>query len=76
MDSKRDNPAKVDEPRSPVVQEIKAEEISHDIGASLFLEAQQFSPEELAAARKTVLRKIDLHIMPIVCATHVITYPH
>lgn len=38
-----------------------------DIGADLYFEIQQYSQEELDAERKTVLKKIDWVIMPIVC---------
>lgn len=39
-----------------------------DIGAQLFQEVQQYSPEELAAERKKVLRKIDFYMLPVVCS--------
>lgn len=53
----------------PAVEDGDLQGMSHDIGAGLFLEAQQLSPEELDAAKKAVLRKIDWHIMPLVCVT-------
>jgi hypothetical protein len=37
-----------------------------DVGADLYLEVQDYSDEELEAERKTVLRKIDWVIMPLV----------
>jgi hypothetical protein len=37
-----------------------------DVGADLYLEVQQYSVEELESERKTVLRKIDWVIMPLV----------
>lgn len=47
--------------------EILSDKVA-DIAADLYAEGEQYSPEELAAARKAVLRKIDMRIMPIVCA--------
>lgn len=38
-----------------------------DQGAAMFLEIQEYSPEELEAESEKVRRKIDWHIMPIVC---------
>ncbi len=38
----------------------------HDIGASLYLEVQQYSPEELEIESKKVLRLLDWYIMPMV----------
>lgn len=36
-----------------------------DVAADLFLEINQYSPEELAAERKIVKRKLDMIIMPM-----------
>jgi hypothetical protein len=57
---------------SPVVApsidegQVALEKQMRDIGADLYLEVQQYSREELDAERKTVLRKIDWVIMPMV----------
>ena len=46
--------------------QLAAEKQMRDIGAEMYLEVQQYSREELDAERKTVLRKIDWVIMPMV----------
>ena len=49
---------------------------THDIGADLYLEAEQLSPEELAAEGPKVLRIIDWRIMPMVrCSDSVMVDP-
>ena len=50
--------------------ETEIEKQMRDIGADLYLEVQQYSREELDAERKTVLRKIDWVIMPMVRTRH------
>jgi hypothetical protein len=40
----------------------------HDIGASLFVEGNQISPEELEEESVRVRKLLDWRIMPIVCA--------
>jgi len=42
---------------------------THDQGAALFQEVQEYSPEELEAESAKVRRLIDWHIMPIVSCT-------
>jgi hypothetical protein len=53
---------------SPSIDEgqLAAEKQMRDIGADLYLEVRQYSREELDAERKTVLKKIDWVIMPMV----------
>jgi hypothetical protein len=51
---------------APSVAVEKAAPIMKDVGADLYLEVQQYSVEELESERKTVLRKIDWVIMPLV----------
>lgn len=51
-----------------------AEKQMRDIGADLYLEVRQYSREELDAERKTVLRKIDWVIMPMVRIFHSTSY--
>ncbi|KAK3676950.1 hypothetical protein LTR78_003155 [Recurvomyces mirabilis] len=45
-----------------------------DVAADLFLEINQYSPEELAAERKIVKRKLDMIIMPIICITYCLQF--
>lgn len=45
---------------------MKLEHNDQDIGAALFQEVQEYSPEELEAESAKVRRLIDWHIMPIV----------
>lgn len=40
---------------------------THDIGAQLYEEVQQYDPAELEAESDQVRRLIDWNIMPIVC---------
>lgn len=53
------------------VNTAMTDEISHgksvDVGAQLFAEVDQYSPEELEAERVHVRKLIDWRIMPIVC---------
>jgi len=44
----------------------KMDYTTHDQGAALFQEVQEYSPEELEAESAKVRRLIDWHIMPIV----------
>jgi hypothetical protein len=55
---------KVD-PHSTVEKDVALGE-THDIGANLYLEAEQLSTEELESEGAKVLRIIDWRIMPIV----------
>ncbi|KAK5109880.1 hypothetical protein LTR62_006487 [Meristemomyces frigidus] len=45
-----------------------------DVAADLYLEINQYSPEELAAERKIVRRKLDRIIMPIICITYCLQF--
>ncbi|KAJ6001316.1 hypothetical protein N7522_006543 [Penicillium canescens] len=47
---------------------------THDIGANLFLEAEQLSAEELETEGAKVLRILDWRIMPILYVTYVIQF--
>ncbi|KAL7273424.1 hypothetical protein RUND412_003726 [Rhizina undulata] len=47
---------------------------SEDIAAQLFKEIQQYSPEELAAERDRIRRKLDLYLMPLVCVTYTLQF--
>jgi len=58
---------KVD-PHSTVEKDVALGE-THDIGADLFLEAEQLSTEELEIEGAKVLRLIDWRIMPIVSSS-------
>lgn len=55
---------KVD-PDSTVEKDVALGE-THDIGADLYLEAEQLSSEELESEGAKVLRIIDWRIMPMV----------
>ena len=55
---------KVD-PDSTVEKDVALGE-THDIGADLYLEAEQLSSEELESEGAKVLRVIDWRIMPMV----------
>jgi hypothetical protein len=50
----------------PTVEKDVALGETHDIGANLFLEAEQLSAEELETEGAKVLRILDWRIMPIV----------
>lgn len=63
MESKE---AKVDQPA--VEKDIALGEV-RDIGADLYVEAEQLSTEELALEGAQVLRILDWRIMPIVCTS-------
>lgn len=53
------------EPDSTVEKDVALGE-THDIGADLYLEAEQLSPAELESEGAKVLRIIDWRIMPMV----------
>jgi hypothetical protein len=56
-----------DEPHQKDQEAVTAK--GHDIGENLYHEISDYTPEELEAERKVVLRKIDWRIMPMVgCA--------
>lgn len=63
--------AKVDQPT--VEKDVVLGEV-HDIGADLYVEAEQLSAEELAVEGAQVLRILDWRIMPIVSSFHLIWY--
>ncbi|KAJ5126795.1 hypothetical protein N7448_007574 [Penicillium atrosanguineum] len=63
--------AKVDQPT--VEKDVALGEV-HDIGADLYVEAEQLSAEELALEGAQVLRILDWRIMPILYVTYVIQF--
>jgi hypothetical protein len=56
------------DPHSTVEKNVALGE-THDIGADLYLEAEQLTTEELETEGAKVLRIIDWRIMPIVCSS-------
>ncbi|KAJ6120916.1 hypothetical protein N7523_005196 [Penicillium sp. IBT 18751x] len=65
------NEAKVDQ---PIVEKDVALGEVHDIGANLYVEAEQISTEELAREGAHVLRILDWRLMPILYVTYVIQF--
>ncbi|CAI7567570.1 unnamed protein product [Penicillium bialowiezense] len=61
------------EPDSTVEKDVALGE-THDIGADLYLEAEQLSPAELESEGAKVLRIIDWRIMPMLYVTYVIQF--
>lgn len=51
---------------SDVGENLKFDGNNEDLGAALFHEVQDYSPEELEAESAKVRRRIDWNIMPIV----------
>ncbi|KAI9738276.1 MAG: hypothetical protein M1834_008774 [Cirrosporium novae-zelandiae] len=47
---------------------------SRDIGAELYAEIDELSPEELQAERALVLKKLDWRIMPIIMVTYTLQF--
>lgn len=68
MESKE---AKVDQPA--VEKDVALGEV-RDIGADLYVEAEQLSTEELALEGAQVLRILDWRIMPIVGTSNSVLY--
>ncbi|CAG8923941.1 unnamed protein product [Penicillium salamii] len=72
MDQDKDKHIQVD-PESTVEKDV-ALGTAHDIGADLYLEAEQLSPQELETEGVKVLRIIDWRIMPMLYVTYVIQF--
>lgn len=68
MEKSSENPGAIAPSRrvSEVGETLKFDGNNKDIGAALFQEVQDYSPEELEAESAKVRRRIDWHIMPIV----------
>jgi hypothetical protein len=66
MEPKEPKEPKVDQPT--VEKEVELGEV-RDIGADLYVEAEQLSTEELALEGARVLRILDWRIMPIVSSS-------
>ena len=72
-------PAKVPSRRSPSGDHAIAEHPldrnkSVDIGAELFAEIDQYSPDELEAESAIVRRMLDRRILPMICITYTIQF--
>ncbi|KAK5134215.1 hypothetical protein LTR08_006875 [Meristemomyces frigidus] len=63
-------------PDSAEVDETLAQEKKgiRDVATDLFLEIQNYSPEELQSERAVVRRKLDMVIMPIICITYCLQF--
>lgn len=53
---------------------IKETEGIRDVAADLFLEIGNYSPEELESERKTVRKKLDMIILPMICITYCLQF--
>lgn len=72
MNQDKDKHVQVD-PESTVEKDV-ALGTAHDIGADLYLEAEQLSPQELETEGPKVLRIIDWRIMPMVSASDLLLW--